>query len=134
MFIWHILFLNFWSSFVYFSAHQRNIVCEYKLHGKHELVSNIDVEKNSFWNVKLKLLFFYLFFYLFFFLSRTFKIHRTAGEGGGYLVNSSLPLPPTSQTLRFWRCGYCRELTSAHRQQPDSNAGTFGFRVQVANH
>ena len=34
------------------------------------------------------------------FLSRTFTIHRTAGEGGGYLFNSSLPLPPASQTLR----------------------------------
>ena len=25
---------------------------------------------------------------------------RTAGKGGGYLLNSSLPLPPASQTLR----------------------------------
>ena len=33
-------------------------------------------------------------------LSRTFTIHRTAGEGGGYLFNSSLPLPPISDTLR----------------------------------
>ena len=32
------------------------------------------------------------------FLSRTFTIHRTAGEGRGYLFNSSLPLPPASQT------------------------------------
>ena len=43
--------------------------------------------------------FFFFFFYLDF-LSRTFTIHRTAGEGGGYLFNSSLPLPPASQTLR----------------------------------
>ena len=27
-------------------------------------------------------------------------IRRTAREGGGYLFNSSLPLPPASQTLR----------------------------------
>ena len=26
--------------------------------------------------------------------------HRTAGEGEEYFFNSSLPLPPTSQTLR----------------------------------
>ena len=42
---------------------------------------------------------FFFFFYLGF-LSRTFTIHGTAGEGGGYLFNSSLPLPPASQTLR----------------------------------
>ena len=41
-----------------------------------------------------------VFFFLSGFLSRTFTIHRTAGEGGGYLFNSSLPLPPASQTLR----------------------------------
>ena len=34
------------------------------------------------------------------FLSRTFTIHRAAGERGGYLFNSSLPPPPASQTLR----------------------------------
>ena len=33
------------------------------------------------------------------FLSRTFTIHRTAVEGGDYFFNSSLPLPPASQTL-----------------------------------
>ena len=41
---------------------------------------------------------FFFFFYLGF-LSRTFTIHRTAGEGG-YLFNFSLLLPPASQTLR----------------------------------
>ena len=35
------------------------------------------------------------------FLSRTFTIHRTAVESGGYLFNSPLPLPPASQTLRY---------------------------------
>ena len=34
------------------------------------------------------------------FFSRTFTIHKTAGEGEGYFFNSFLPLPPTSQTLR----------------------------------
>ena len=44
--------------------------------------------------------FIYFFFYLGF-LSRTFTIHRTAGIGGGYFFNSSVPLPPASQTLRY---------------------------------
>ena len=50
-------------------------------------------------------LFIRLLFYFFYlgFLSRTFTTHRIAGEGGGYLFNSSLPLPPASQTLRPWR-------------------------------
>ena len=34
------------------------------------------------------------------FLSRTFTNHRTTGEGGGHFINSSLPLPPASQTLK----------------------------------
>ena len=48
------------------------------------------------------------------FLSRTFTIHRTAGEGGGCLFNFSLPLPLDSQTLRHLPGDYCRELTTAH--------------------
>ena len=44
-----------------------------------------------------------------------------SGEGGGHFFNSSLPLPPASQTLRHQPGDYCRELTSAHSQQPDSN-------------
>ena len=55
----------------------------------------------------------YFFLYLGF-LSRTFMIHRTAGGGGGYLLNSSLPLPPASQTLRHYSGDYCRELTSEY--------------------
>ena len=35
---------------------------------------------------------------VFFFLPRTFTIRRRAGEGGSYLFESSLPLPPASQT------------------------------------
>ena len=53
------------------------------------------------------------FFYLGF-LSLAFTIHRTVGEGGGYLFNSSLLLPPASQTLRCQPSNYCRELTSTH--------------------
>ena len=40
------------------------------------------------------------FFFYLGFLSRTFMIHSTTGEEGGYLFNSSLPLPPASHTLR----------------------------------
>ena len=35
------------------------------------------------------------FFFYLVFLSRTFTLYRTAGEEGGYLVNSSLALSPT---------------------------------------
>ena len=47
----------------------------------------------------LRCVFRYMFFYLGF-LSRPFTIHWTAKEGGGHFFNSSLPLPPASQTLR----------------------------------
>ena len=70
-------------------------------------------------NVRTSLLFFF-FFYLSFLL-QPFTNHWTAWEGGGHLFNSSLPLPPALQTLRHQAGDYCRELTSAHRQQPDSN-------------
>ena len=68
-------------------------------------------------------IFFFFFFFFFYlgFLSRTFSIHGTAGEGGGYLFNSSLPLPPASQALRHQPGDCCRQLTSAHSQQLDSN-------------
>ena len=61
----------------------------------------MDLSK-AFDTINHDLLFFFFFFFLFYlgFLSRTFTIHGTAGEGGGYLFNSSLPLPPASQTLR----------------------------------
>ena len=106
MFTWHILFLNFWSSLVWvcFSPHQRNI-CEYKLHGKPimKLLLLLMLNKPGLFNVKSKLIFFSFFSIWFFFLSRTFTIHRTAGEEGRYLFNSSLPLPTASQTLRHYR-------------------------------
>ena len=40
------------------------------------------------------------FFFYLGFLLRTFTNHRTAGEGGRHFFNSSLAIPPTSQTLR----------------------------------
>ena len=41
------------------------------------------------------------FFSIWAFFHDTLTNHRTAGKGGGYFFNSSLPLPPTSQTLRY---------------------------------
>ena len=61
-----------------------------------------------------------LFFYLSF-LSEGFTNHRTAGERGRHFFNFSLPLPLASQTLRHQLGDSCKELTSAHSQQPDSN-------------
>ena len=61
------------------------------------------------------------FFFYLGFLSRPLTNHRTAGEGGGHFINSSLPLPPASQTLRHQPDNYRRELASAHSLQPDSN-------------
>ena len=48
----------------------------------------------------LKRLGFLSFFYLVF-LSRTFTNHRTATEGRGRFFNSSLPVSPASQILRY---------------------------------
>ena len=74
---------------------------------------------------KFSLMFLFFFFFFFFFYlgfpSRTFTIYRAAGEGGGYLFNSSQPLPPTSQAFRHQQGNYCREFISAHSLQPDSN-------------
>ena len=61
----------------------------------HQLVSNIDVEKTCFFNVNVSI--------WVFFLSRKFTIHRTSGEGGGYLFNSSLPLPLLHRNLDISR-------------------------------
>ena len=40
------------------------------------------------------------FIFLSRFFSRTLTNHMTAEEGGGHFFNSSLPIPPASQTLR----------------------------------
>ena len=62
-----------------------------------------------------------IFFFYVGFLSRTFTNYRTAGEQRGHFIDSSLPLPPTSQTHRHQPGDYCKELTSSHSQQLDSN-------------
>ena len=41
-----------------------------------------------------------VFFFYQGFLSQPFTNHKTAGEGGGHLFNSSVPLPLASQILR----------------------------------
>ena len=58
---------------------------------------------------------FHVFFFYLGFLSRPFMNHRTAGERGGHFFNS------TSTHSIDQPEDYCRELTSAHRLQPDSN-------------
>ena len=83
--------------------------------------SCISYAKSFFYSENLKeipTLFSFYFFYLGF-VSRTLKNHRTAREGIGHSINSSLPLPPASQKLRHQPRDYCRELISAHSQQPD---------------
>ena len=53
------------------------------------------------------------------FPSRTYTIHRTAGEQGGYFFNSSLPLLPASQALRDQpeNClGFCEEGGSGREE------------------
>ena len=61
------------------------------------------------------------FFFYLSFVSPTFTTHRAAREGGGHSISSSLPLQPASRALRYYLGDYCRELTSAHSLQPDSN-------------
>ena len=79
-------------------------------------------ELSSFFSNKKKLESHKRVFFIYLgFLSRTFTNHRTAGEGEGHFFNFSLPLPPASQTLRQLTEDYCRELTSTHSRQPDSN-------------
>ena len=41
------------------------------------------------------------YMHMYIYVSQTFTIHRTSGEGGGYLFNSSLSLPPAAKTLRY---------------------------------
>ena len=67
-----------------------------------------------------------LFFFYLAFLSRIFTIHRTPGEGGGYLFISFLPIPPASQTLvelLLQRAHLCVQLAAGVEH------GTFGTRA-----
>ena len=110
------LLLNFWSSFawnLFLTTPKKYCMwIQTSWETNHEIpIINLFLilmlKKPVFLNVKLKLLsflfFFFFFLSVFFFLSRTFTIHRTAGEGGGYLFNSSPPLPPLHRHLDISR-------------------------------
>ena len=43
-----------------------------------------------------------------------FHKSKDSTEGEGHFLNSWLPLPPASQTLRHYSGDFCRKLTSAH--------------------
>ena len=108
--IWYRLLLEFWLVDTWFFArwrHQRAVTCVenvrqlnirrgkklgFQLSNKQPLGLFL---KTSTWTLLIYIFFFYLGF-----LSQTFTIHGTAGEGGGYLFNPPLPLPPASQALR----------------------------------
>ena len=96
--------------------HRRQLFChnqgiyldEYIQVTEHEDASHPAYSESLFLDVlKQKSLFF-----LFRFFSLIFTIHRTAGEEGGYLFISFLPLPLASQTFRHQPGYCCRELTS----------------------
>ena len=74
----------------------------------------------SFYIFEKSLPAFFFFSYLGF-LSQILTNDRTVGEGGGYLFNSSLPLPPGLQTIIHWPDVYWIKLTSVHSWQQDSN-------------
>ena len=77
--------------------------------------------------VKHNLLFLFFCIFDLAFFSRKFTLHRTAGEGGGYLLLSFLPLPPTSQRLR-----HCyRELTSVGIEHGTFGAGSLEFTLAL---
>ena len=74
----------------------------------------------SFYIFEKSLPAFFFFSYLGF-LPQILTNDRTVGEGGGYLFNSSLPLPPGLQTIIHWPDLYWIKLTSVHSWQQDSN-------------
>ena len=73
-------------------------------------------------------LYIYTYIYLYFLSGFSFTNileSQDAGKGVGHFINSSLPLPLASQALSHQPDDYCRELTSAHSQQPESNQEPF---------
>ena len=83
-----------------------------KLQSHHFFLKFVYSLNYLLWNSRFLIVSCRFFFFYLGFLSRIFTIHRTAGEGGGYLFNSSLPLPPASQTHKHSPGDYCREFTS----------------------
>ena len=82
-------------------------VCNFK--HVNEFVS-ITKHKKGRINLRRTNLFIYLFIFYLGSFSGTFMNHRTEGEMGQHFINSWLPLPPASQTLRHWPGDYCREI------------------------
>ena len=64
-------------------------------------------------SIKLTHYFFYYYFFSSGFFLQTFTIHRTPGEGGVYLFNFSLSLPPASQTAKH-ESGFTAESSPLH--------------------
>ena len=65
-----------------------------------QLISgHIDKSFNCLRGYKLNILNYFCFYLGF--LSQPFTNHRTAWEAGGHFFNSSLPLPTSSQSLRY---------------------------------
>ena len=59
--------------------------------------------------------------FVFFSIWVSFHESQDCREWGGHFVISSPSLPPALQTLRHQPGDYCKQLTSADTQQPDSN-------------
>ena len=107
----------YYYSIIQITIHFFHIKVSLLVSGGCDAYIGVKIRKVSLIRFKIrKVSFFYLGF-----LSRPFTIHRTVVERGGHFFNSSLPLPPASPTLRHSPSDYCRELTSAHSQQPKSN-------------
>ena len=63
---------------------------------------------------KVLLLFVMLFFSICVFFQEHSRFRGQQGNREGFILNSSLPLPPNSQTFRRELGDYFRDLTSAH--------------------
>ena len=69
-----------------------------------------------------------LFFFYVGFLSHTFTNHRTVGKEKGISFTPDYHLHPFHRHLDISWGDYCRELTSAHSHQPDSNRKPLVFK------
>ena len=101
MFTWHIFLLNLWSSFawsLFLTTPKKYCMwIQTSWETNHEIpIINLFL----ILMLKMPVFFFNVNVSIWvFFLSQTFTIHRAAGEGGGYLFNSPLPLPPLHRHL-----------------------------------
>ena len=91
---------------------------------------------NYIFNLLYYSLILHFYFYLGFLL-RTFTNRKTAREGGGRFFNSSLPLPPTSQTLRHQPGNYStcssRYQMTVSLVQWRALIGIFNCRISVTS-